>query len=112
MHVAQEVAAVIHACLRFKPEQRPSAKEVVELLELCGHERPAGAAPAEQFQAQPSASYRATIEDSARRLHSADADRRRSWDCRASIDVRRVRLCQGQKTRRTEDVAAGCAGRR
>ena len=30
----QEVAAIIQTCLRFKPEQRPSAKEVLALLEL------------------------------------------------------------------------------
>lgn len=37
----QEVAAIIQTCLRFKPEQRPSAKEVLALLELVAEmERP------------------------------------------------------------------------
>lgn len=35
------------------------------------------------------AEYRASIEDSARRLHCGST-RRRSYDCRASVDVRRV----------------------
>jgi hypothetical protein len=120
------VAAIIQTCLRFKPEQRPSAKEVLALLELvaemerppqggppagkhevllrargtavgvpgasetsdhdvpCGH---AGPPPAASTGA--AADYRASIEDSARRLHCGSA-RRRSYDARASVDVRRV----------------------
>ena len=38
--VAQEVAAIIHECLRFKPEERPTAAEVLGLLQMTGHTRP------------------------------------------------------------------------
>lgn len=48
-----------------------------------------GAAPAAITGA--ATEYRASIEESAVRLHAPSADRRRSYDARASIDVRRVR---------------------
>ena len=35
-----EVAAIIHACLRRDPSQRPTAAEVVSMLEAAPAERP------------------------------------------------------------------------
>lgn len=91
----QEVAAIIHACLRFQPQERPTAVQVLGLLRATSRDPPTDCPVESKAPSRTSleleAKYRESIENSAVRLHDGRrAALQKQASIRASIDVRKV----------------------